>query len=64
MKVTLRMVNGDEQEIESLPDADAMDLADDFQRGKDSVLVFTLAGEGSEMLYIARAHLVSIRLEE
>ena len=61
MRVTVRMSNGDEQFIEDMPDADVMALVDEFGNGTSAVLTFTL--DGSDILHVARQHIVSIFAE-
>lgn len=62
MKVTIRMSNGDEQEIEEMPDADVLALLDEFGNGEAAVFAFTLDGSG--ILHVARRHIVSILAED
>lgn len=62
MKVTIRMSNGDEQVIEDLPDVDVMSLVEEFSEGDAVVLAFQL--DGSDIIHLARRHIVSILAED
>lgn len=56
------MSNGDEQEIQDMPDDDVMALVDEFGNGSAAVFAFTLDDSG--ILHVARRHIVSILADE
>lgn len=72
MMLTVRITNGDTYRIRELPDADALDLVDDWQNGDDPVLTFQLSPPWwaerwwpePTVVHLARRHVTGIELNE